>query len=560
MIQNKNEYIINVILEGKGRFRYEKGVSLEQITRDFQQKGQCQVVAAIVNNELKELNSVLNKDCHVRLIDACSSIGSRIYQRSLSFVLIRACAELFPKCKVSVEHSLSKGLYCEIHCPCKSAIDENDTRRIENRMREIIEADIPLIKKQVPLSEATKIFKEYGQINKVRLMKYRKESYVNIYECGWFKNYFYGYMVPSTGYLKAFRLKFYSPGLVIQLPRKENNGEIPVFKEQPKLFKIFRETERWSRILGIDYVASLNDLIVTKREREFICIAEALHEKKVAEIADSITEHIKEKKLILIAGPTSSGKTTFSKRLEIQLRVNGLKPASISLDDYFVNREHTPRDEQGEHNFETLNALNLELFNRDLERILAGEEVEIPTFNFCLGRSEYKGNIIKITKEQPLILEGIHCLNDQLTKYIPRENKFKIYISALTQLSIDEHNRIPTTDTRLIRRMVRDSKFRSNDANATLSLWESVRRGEEENIFPFQEDADVMFNSALFYELNILKKYVEPLLKQVDTTSSHHPEAKRLLRFLNYFVSLENEEDIPKTSILKEFIGGSIFC
>ena len=560
MIQNKDKCIINVTLESKGCFEYEEGVSLEQIARDFQRKGQCQVVAAIVDNKLKELNFVINKDCHVKFIDACSSIGSRIYQRSLSFVLMRACMELFPKCRITVEHSLSKGLYCEIHCPCKSEIDENDTKNIENRMKEIIERDIPFVRNRVPLDEAIEIFRKYGQTNKVKLMKYRKKPYVNIYECGWFKNYFYGYMVPSTGYLKMFKLKFYSPGIVIQMPRSENNGEIPEFREQPKLFKIFRETEKWSRILGIDYVASLNDLIVTKSEREFICIAEALHEKKVVEIVNSIMESIEEKKLILIAGPTSSGKTTFAKRLEIQLKVNGLRPVSISLDDYFVNRENTPLDDRGEYNFEALNALNLELFNRDMEKILVGEEVEIPTFNFCLGRSEYKGNIIKITKEQPLILEGIHCLNDQLTRYIPRENKFKIYISALTQLSIDEHNRIPTTDTRLIRRMVRDSKFRSNDANTTLSLWESVRRGEEVNIFPFQEDADIMFNSALFYELSVLKKYVEPLLKQVDTTSPHHPEAKRLLRFLDYFVSLENEEAIPKTSILKEFIGGSIFC
>lgn len=558
MIQNRDKCTINITLENEGHFKYEKGVSLERIAHDFQREGQCQIVAAVVDNELRELNSILDKDCHVKFIDACSSIGSRIYQRSLSFVLMRACMELFPECKVSIEHSLSKGLYCEIHCPCKS-IDENDTERIENRMREIIEEDILFVKGKVPLNEAIEIFKEYGQINKVKLMKYREKPYVNIYECDWVKNYFYGYMVPSTGYLKSFKLKFYKPGIVMQLPRKENNGGIPVFKEQPKLFRIFRETEKWSRILGIDYVASLNDLIVTKKEKEFICIAEALHEKKVVEIANSITKNIKEKKLILIAGPTSSGKTTFAKRLEIQLRVNGIRPVSISLDDYFVNREHTPLDEKGEYDFETLNALNLELFNKDLERILVGEEVEIPTFDFCLGRSEYRGNVIKIAKEQPLILEGIHCLNDQLTESIPRENKFKIYISALTQLSVDEHNRIPTTDTRLIRRIVRDSKFRSNDANATLSLWESVRRGEEENIFPFQEDADAMFNSALFYELSVLKKYVEPLLRQVNTESPHYPEAKRLLKFLNYFVSLENEDDIPKTSILKEFIGGSIF-
>lgn len=559
MIQDKNGCTINVKVEGRGYFKHKKGISLEQIANKFQCKGQCQIVAAIVNNELMELNSTLDKDCHVKFINACSSIGSRIYQRSLSFVLMRAGMELFPKCKITVEHSLSKGLYFEINCPCKSAIDEKDTELIENRMREIIEEDVPFIKNKVPLSEAIKIFKEYRQINKVKLMKYRQKPYVNMYQCGWVKNYFYGYMVPSTGYLKTFKLKFYDPGIVMQLPRKENNGGIPIFKKQPKLFRIFRETEKWSRILGVDYVAALNNLIVTKQEKEFICIAEALHEKKVAEIANSITQHIKEKNLILIAGPTSSGKTTFSKRLEIQLKVNGLNPVSISLDNYFVSRERTPLDERGEYDFEALNALDLELFNEDLEKILAGEEVKIPTFDFCSGRCEYKGNTIKITEGQPLILEGIHCLNDQLTKSVPKENKFKIYISALTQLSIDEHNRIPTTDTRLIRRIVRDSKFRSNDANTTLSLWESVRRGEEKNIFPFQEDANIMFNSALFYELSVLKKHAEPLLRQVDTTSPHHPEAKRLLRFLSYFVSLEDEDNIPKTSILKEFTGGSIF-
>ncbi len=557
MVQGKNECTINIILRDKGCFKYQKGVSLEQIAQDFQQKDRCQIVAAIVDNQLRELDSILNEDCNVEFIDSCSYIGSRIYQRSLSFVFIRACMELFSGCRVSVKHSLSKGLYCEVNY--KRPINGKDTEGIEKRMREIIEDDVSLVKEKVPVEEAVEIFKEHEQTGKVKLMKYRSKPYINIYECGWFKNYFYGYMVPSTGYLRNFRLKFYKPGIVIQLPRSENKGGIPVFKEQPKLFKVFRETEKWSDVIGIDYVASLNDLILEEKEKEFICIAEALHEKQMTEIVNSVMDNIDDKKLILIAGPTSAGKTTFARRLELQLRVNGLMPVCISLDDYFVDRKDTPLDEKGRYNFEALDALNLELFNEDLEKILSGKEVEIPTFDFSLGRCEYKGNIIKITEEQPLILEGIHCLNDQLTEFIPRENKFKIYISALTQLSIDEHNRIPTTDTRLIRRMVRDSKFRSNDANATLALWESVRRGEEENIFPFQEDADAMFNSALFYELSVLKKYVEPLLRQVDLSSPHHPEAKRLLRFLNYFVSLENEENIPKTSILKEFIGGSIF-
>lgn len=559
MIQNKKKDTINITIENQGSFKHEKGITLEEVAKDFQRENQCQIVAAIVNNQLRELNNILNEDSDVKFIDQCSSMGSRIYQRSLSFVLMRAGMELFPKCQVSVEHSLSKGLYCEIDCECKTPIDEKTTEALEKRMREIIEEDVPFKKNRVPIDEAIEIFREYGQIGKVNLMKYREKPYVNMYECGWLKNYFYGYMVPSTGYLKSFKLKFYSPGIVMQLPRKESNGKIPEFKEQAKLFRIFRETERWAKISGIYHVASLNDLITRKQEGEFIRVVEALHEKKVAEIADTITENIKDKKLILIAGPTSSGKTTLAERLMIQLKVNGLRPISISLDNYFVNRDRTPVDEYGEYDFEALDALDLELFNEDLGRILAGEEVKIPTFNFHLGEREYKGNTVQITKDQPLILEGIHSLNDKLTESIARENKFKIYISALTQLNIDEHNRIPTTDARLIRRIVRDSKFRSNDAEDTLSLWESVRRGEEKNIFPFQEDADIMFNSALLYELSILKKYAEPLLRQIDTTSPYHPEAKRLLKFLNYFVSLDNEEDIPKTSILKEFIGGSSF-
>lgn len=557
MAQDRQQGTIKVNVEKEGTFEFEKGISLEEISKKFQEKTPYQIVGAIVDNQLKELSYSLTEDCDLKFIDEFSPIGARIYQRSLSFVFIRACMELLSGCKVSVEHSLSKGLYCEVHY--KREINEKDTARIEQRMREIIEEDVPLTKSRIPVDEAIDIFKEYGQMGKVNLMKYREKPYINIYECGWLKNYFYGYMVPSTGYLKKFKLKFYKPGIIIQLPRKESNGDIPKFEEQPKLFRVFRETENWARILEIDHVASLNDLIVTKKEGEFIRIAEALHEKKIANIADSITEHIDEKKLILIAGPSSSGKTTFSKRLEIQLKVNGLKPVSISLDDYFVDREDTPLDENGEYDFEALHAIDIELFNDHLERILWGEEVEIPTFNFHLGKREYRGHKIKIEKDQPLILEGIHCLNDELTKSIPKDKKFKIYISALTQLNIDEHNRIPTTDTRLIRRLVRDSKYRSNDANRTFSLWPSVRRGEERNIFPFQEEADVMFNSALFYELSVLKKYAEPLLRQVDTTSPYHAEAKRLLKFLNYFVSLEREEDIPRTSILREFIGGGSF-
>ncbi|WP_026477725.1 nucleoside kinase [Alkaliphilus transvaalensis] len=556
MTKSNNQSKIRVEIENYGTFHYDKGVKIEEICQGFQNEKNI-VVAALVDNELKELHNSLDDDTEMKLLTATSPIGSRIYQRSLVFVFIRSCMELFSGCHVSVEHSISRGLYCEVHY--KRDLEAKDVERIEERMREIIEEDVPFIKSRLPVSEAKDIFRDYHQTSKVKLLKYREKPYINIYQCGWLKNYFYGYMVPSAGYLRKFKLKYYAPGIVIQYPRAHNGGEIPEFEEHPKLFKVFRESEKWGEILEIDYVAALNDLIVAKREGEFIRVQEALHEKKIAEIADLIQEHINEKQLILIAGPSSSGKTTFAQRLMIQLKVNGMKPISISLDDYFVNRELTPLDEDGNFDFESLYAIDIDLFNRDLEALLKGEEIQVPTFNFHTGQREYRGNKLKINPGQPVILEGIHALNDELTKSIPKNQKFKIYISALTQLNIDEHNRIPTTDSRLIRRIVRDFKYRSNDATRTLSLWQSVRRGEEKNIFPYQEDADVMFNSALFYELSILKKYAEPLLRQVDLTSSYYSEAKRLLKFLSYFVALENEIDIPRTSIIREFIGGGAF-
>jgi len=547
---------IAVVIENE-IYHYPKGITLEEITKEFQTKYDQLIVAALVDNELKELNYRVDEDVEVKLINLTSSIGARIYQRSLVFVFIRACMEIFSDCRVTVEHSISKGLYCEIHY--KRALEGQDVERIEARMREIINEDVSFTKSRIPVDEAKDIFREYGQYGKVKLMKYREKPYINMYQCGWLKNYFYGYMVPSTGYLKQFKLQFYAPGIVIQYPTLECKGGIPKFEEHPKLFKVFRETEKWGEILQIDYVAALNDIIVSRREGEFIRIAEALHEKKIAEVADKITETIDERQLILIAGPSSSGKTTFAQRLMIQLRVNGLNPVSISLDDYFVDREHTPRDEAGEYDFEALHAIDIDLFNNDLNKLLSGEEVAIPTFNFHTGSREYKGKKLQIKAGQPLILEGIHALNDQLTVTIPKDRKIKIYISALTQLNIDEHNRIPTTDTRLIRRIVRDHKYRSNNAERTLFLWNSVRRGEERNIFPYQEEADIMFNSALVYELSVLKKYAEPLLRQVDSTSNYYSEAKRLLKFLNYFVALENEIEIPRTSILREFIGNGSF-
>lgn len=518
MAISMNTKAIKVTIEGQGEFQYPYGITLEEVSKDFQDKSPYLIIAGIVGNQLKELRHILDEDCEIKWVDCCSSIGSRIYKRSLSFVFVRACMELFSGCKVTVEHSISKGLYCEVKY--KNPMNEEMVFRIKQRMQEIIDEDVPFQKSRISVEEAIDIFRDYGQLSKVKLLKYREKPYIKIYQCGWLKNYFYGYMVPSSGYLKQFDLTWYAQGVVIRYPRLEEKGAIPEFVDNPKLFKVFRESEKWAEILEIDYVAALNDLIVSKREAEYLRVAEALHEKKIAEIADEVTRNLSEKRVILIAGPSSSGKTSFARRLAIQLKVNGLKPKSISLDDYFVDREKTPLDEQGEFDFESLYAIDLELFNQHLKSLLEGNEVEVPTFNFKTGKREYTGHKIKVEENEPLILEGIHALNEELTSSVPRNRKFKVYISCLTQLNIDEHNRIPTTDTRLIRRLVRDFQFRGNDAVRTLSMWSSVRRGEEGNIFPFQEDADAMFNSALFYELSILKN-MQNLCSGKLTTKTH---------------------------------------
>ncbi|MCG8541381.1 MAG: nucleoside kinase [Clostridia bacterium] len=546
---------IKISLKGGTNLEVKRGITLKEIKDMVETEYDTQIVAARVNNVLKELKFALNEDSEVEFLDLTTSIGLRIYQRGLSFVFIRAAMELLPGCRVSVEHSLSKGLYCEIKY--QNPINEDYVEAIEERMREIIYEDVDLEKKSISKEEAREIFQEFNMDAKEKLLKYRNKDCINIYSCGWLKNYFYGYMVPSTGYLKNFKLKFYLPGVIIQFPTKEEPNKIPEFTEQPKLASIFRETEKWGNILNVGYVANLNEIIEKDKHSQLIRVAEALHEKKIAQIADMITKN--EKRVLLIAGPSSSGKTTFAQRLLIQLKVNGLNPISLSIDDYFVDRELTPRDEEGNYDFEALEAVDVNLFNEHMTKLIQGEEVHVPTFNFLIGKREYRNNILKIDKDQPIIIEGIHGLNEKLTKDIPQNKKFKIYISALTQLNIDDHNRIPTTDTRLIRRMVRDSKYRGHSALTTLKIWKSVRRGEERNIFPFQEEADVMFNSALAYELAVLKKYAEPLLTEIDNKEPEYAEAKRLLKFLSYFKGINDGKFILQTSILKEFIGGSCF-
>lgn len=535
---------------------YDKGSSLLDIARERAALYTSPIVAAKVNNEIKDLQSRVDSDCSIDFLDLQTETGIKVYERSLTFVMIAAAKELFPNATLTVEHSLSKGLYCELYLGRKT--ERADIAQLEGRMREIVAEDRPIVRKTMPREEAIRLLETDGQVEHVRLLKQVKRENVSVYYCGQVFDYFYGTMTPSTGCLQVFELTFYEPGLILRFPEKERPDALPAFINQPKLAQIFLEAERWGNILGCGYVAALNDFITTNKFSDIIRVAEALHEKKLAQIADFIAGHSDQVRVILIAGPSSSGKTTFARRLDIQLRVNGIRPVPISLDDYFVDREHTPRDENGDYDFEALEAIDLELFNRHLIQLLRGEEVDLPTFNFLTGKREYQGNKIRLDKDQPLIIEGIHGLNERLTAAIPREQKIKIYISALTQLSIDTHNRIPTTDTRLIRRIVRDSQFRSHDALGTLRMWLSVRRGEEKNIFPYQEDADVMFNSALLYELAVLKKYAEPLLEKVTLNDDVYPEAKRLLKFLSYFSNLETDE-IPHNSIIREFIGNSCF-
>lgn len=544
---------IKVTFQNGDHYQMAPENTLEDLLKNFKREKFPKIVAARVDNRLRELTYELKKDVKVEFVDTSTLDGIRIYQRSLSFLFIRSAMECFEGVHVNVKHSLSGGLFCELEY--ERSLMKEDYQKIEKRMRDIVKKDEPFLKEEVSKEEAHHIFKTFKMKAKMHLLKYRGQNTINLYKSGWLWDYFYGYMVPSTGYIECFELKPYNKGVILRHPTKTFPQGVPPFVENPKLAQVFCEAESWAEILGIDYVAKLNNIIKEKKVFNIIRISEALHEKKVAQIADEIYKS--KKKLILIAGPSSSGKTTFAQRLMVQLQVNGMNPVTLSTDDYFVDREKTPLDELGQYNFESIKAVDTELFNKDLSRLLMGEEVELPTFDFQQGKRTYAGRKMQVHPDEPIIIEGIHGLNEKLTASISKKDKFKIYISALTQLNIDDHNRIPTTDTRLIRRIVRDNRDRGHSATRTISMWSSVRRGEEKNIFPFQEEADVMFNSALPYELSILKKHAKPLLEGIEEHEPEIVEAKRLLKFLKYFQSVENDELVPYTSILKEFIGGS---
>jgi len=548
---------ITVMLPSGEKKKVEKGKRLIDLASEFQDQHKTPIVLARVNNKYRELNNDINEDhSTIEFLDLYTKDGMRVYQRSTTFLMIVAAKNVAPHVKIRINHHINGGYFCEFE-------DEADLNnelllKIKNEMISMINRDLQINKKSISLDAALKLFEENEMVDKKRLFKYRRSSRVNIYELNGSQSYFYGYMVPSTGYIKNFEIIPYNAGFVLQFPDEKNPSTISAFTPEPKLSSIFNESEKWARIMKVDTVGSLNDIISQGKIKDLILISEALHEKKIAQIADRITA-LKEKiGVVLVAGPSSSGKTTFAQRLAIQLRVSGMKPHAISIDDYFVNRKDTPIDEDGKLDFESIEAIDIELFNKHMLQLLQGEIVEIPTFNFKTGSREYKGNKLQLATDDILIIEGIHGLNERLSHSIPRENKFKIYISCLTQLNVDYHNRIPTTDTRLIRRMIRDYSHRGMSPERTLELWPLVRRGEAKNIFPFQEQADVMFNSALIYELAALKQKIEPLLFQVQRSSPYFTEAKRILKFLEYFLTADTI-DIPVNSIVREFVGGSCF-
>jgi len=547
---------VDVLLPGGKALEVAGGRSLLEIGEEVSRFYPSPIVAALVDNELSELTAVIEKPAVIQFLDLTAREGARVYQRSLTLLLIHAVYELFPEAAIKVEHSLGKGLYCEIDK--KPELSAEDVAAVEKKMRQLVHRELPIKKRRVTLPEARRVFSRQGFDDKVQLLKYWPKDYLNLYSIGDLEDTLYGYHVPHTGLLRNFALEYYRPGLILRFPDEKDPFTIPPFIQQAKLFEIFREAEKWGSILGFDTVGAMNSLLERGEGPEVIRVAEALHEKKIAQIADMINERREELRVILVAGPSSSGKTTFAQRLRTQLLVNGLRPYPISIDDYFVDREHTPLDESNNPDFEHIEAIDLSLFNEHLLRLICGEEVDLPTFNFASGTREYRGRRVRLGANQPLIIEGIHGLNEQLTRSIPRGRKFKIYISALTALNIDNHTRIHTTDTRLLRRIVRDAQFRGIGALETIRRWPSVRRGEERNIFHLQEEADIMFNSSLVYELAVIKDYAEFLLKQIDNSEPEYTDAKRLLTFLSFFVPMP-PHDVPSNSILREFIGKSCF-
>jgi uridine kinase len=548
---------IKVTLLGQATQEYDKGIKLSDLAALFPNPNpRFQTLGATVNNIVHCLQCGLNSDSTVEFLTYKNREGQEIYRRSLSAVLTCAVFELYRNSRMIIGHSLGNAYYYSLNTDVP--VGDEIIAEISAKMNEIIQRDMPFEKQTLPKDEAEELFKKLGYPDKVRLIRYMPYNEVTIYRLGHYVDIEYGALVPSTGYVKYFELNKYNTGIILRFPEPINPTQISSIKNWNKLFSVYRESKAWGAILNINNIGRLNEFASQKKIFDIIKIQEALHEKKIAIIADEISKRSDTVKLILIAGPSSSGKTTFSKRLSVQLMVNGLNPIALSLDNYFLNHEQSPVDDDGNLDFECIKALDLELLNSQLIDLLKGKEVLIPEYDFKTGKRKATTKPLRISENTCIIMEGIHGLNEELTSSIPAHNKFKIYASALTQLCIDDYNRIPTTDTRLIRRMVRDAKFRGYSAKDTISRWPSVRRGEERNIFPFQENADIMFNSALIYELSVLKQFAEPLLKEITTEDKEYHEARRLLKFLELFLPIGYEE-IPPTSILREFISGSSF-
>ena len=540
--------------------QYPIGTTYQDIAKEYQTQYENEILLVGINGKLRELHKTVQFDCTLQFYTGKDQPGIQTYHRSAIFLMMKAFYDVAGSEnieKVTVDFSLGKGYYIQPHGTVE--LTEELLNRVLTRMREYVDQKIPIMKRSVNTDDAIELFHKHRMYDKERLFRYRRVSRVNLYSIGGFEDYFYGYMVQNTGYIKYFDIIPYDEGFMLMLPQKENPQEVPFFEaeKKQKLFTVLKESVKWGERLNVSHVGALNEVIAAGDINELILIQEALQEKKLAEIAARIGSD-RSKKFVMIAGPSSSGKTTFSHRLSVQLKAQGMIPHPIAVDDYFVNRVNSPKNPDGSYNYEVLECLDIDQFNKDMTALLAGETVEMPRYQFKTGEREYRGDYLKLGKDDILVIEGIHCLNDKLSYSLPKDSKFRVYISALTQLNIDEHNRIPTTDCRLIRRMVRDARTRGASAQDTIRMWPAVREGEEAYIFPFQESADMMFNSATVYELSVLKQYAEPLLFGIPRESPEYMEAKRLLKFLDYFLGV-NSEDIPRNSIVREFIGGSCF-
>lgn len=549
--------VVTVTVNGEKR-EFAQGTTYEAIAADHQKEYEGMIALVSSNGKIRELFKKVTKDCTVEFFTLRDAVGHKTYVRTATMLFLKGICDVFgaEAAKEScVEFTIGNGLY--VNVPGKVPVTAESAEKIKVRMRELVEKKTPFMKRSYSLEEAMELFRNKGMKDKEKLFHYRLSSFVNIYEIDGYYDYYYGYMLPNAGYVKWFDVMPYEEGFMLVLPSRKNPTVVEVFEERRKLFDTMESSQDWGRKAGIETVGDLNDQICSGSMSDLILIQEAEQERKIGEIAKDIVNR-GNIKFVMIAGPSSSGKTSFSHRLSIQLRTMGKMPHPIALDDYFVNREQTPRDENGDYNFECLEAIDVKQFNDDMVKLLAGERVELPTFNFKTGQREYRGNYKQLGADDILVIEGIHGLNAKMSYALPEESKYKIYISALTALNVDNHNRIPTTDGRLLRRMVRDARTRGSSAQRTIQMWPSVRRGEEENIFPFQEEADAMFNSAQIFELAVLKTFAEPLLFQIPKDVPEYYEAKRLLKFLDYFLSVPSES-LPNNSICREFVGGSCF-